>query len=38
VAGWREAGRALGMSERDLESYADAFEHPERAAALKFTS
>ncbi|MFA5265099.1 MAG: type II toxin-antitoxin system HipA family toxin [Opitutaceae bacterium] len=38
VAGWREAGRDLGMSERDLESYAEAFEHPERAAALKFTS
>ncbi len=38
VAGWREAGRALGLSERDLESYADAFEHPERVAARKFTS
>lgn len=35
VAGWREAGRALGMSDRDLESFADAFEHPERAAAQK---
>lgn len=33
VAGWREAGRALGMSNRDLEDYADAFEHPEREAA-----
>ncbi|MGH7997332.1 MAG: type II toxin-antitoxin system HipA family toxin [Opitutaceae bacterium] len=33
VAGWREVGRALGMSDRDLENYADAFEHPERAAA-----
>lgn len=33
VAGWREAGRTLGMSDRDLESFADAFEHPERAAA-----
>jgi len=33
VAGWREAGRALGMSDRDLEDYADAFEHPEREAA-----
>ncbi|MFA5265714.1 MAG: hypothetical protein WC378_17990 [Opitutaceae bacterium] len=38
VAGWREAGHALVMSERDLESYADAFEHPERVATLKFTS
>lgn len=33
VAGWREAGRALGMSDRDLADYADAFEHPERMAA-----
>lgn len=33
VSGWRKAGRALGMSPRDLEDYADAFEHPERAAA-----
>jgi len=33
VEGWREAGRALGMSDRDLENYADAFEHPERTAA-----
>lgn len=35
VAGWREAGRALGMSDRDMEDFADAFEHPERAAAQK---
>lgn len=35
VAGWRETGRTLGMSDRDLESFADAFEHPERAAAQK---
>lgn len=33
VAGWREAGRALGMSARELDDYADAFEHPERQAA-----
>jgi serine/threonine-protein kinase HipA len=33
VAGWRKAGRALGMSDRDLEDFADAFEHSERAAA-----
>jgi serine/threonine-protein kinase HipA len=38
VAGWREAGRALGMSDRDLESFADAFEHPERAAAQKHSA
>jgi len=33
VAGWREAGRALGMSNRELDDYAAAFEHPERQAA-----
>ena len=37
VAGWRKAGRALGMSDRDLEGFADAFEHPERAAAQKLS-
>lgn len=35
VAGWRKAGRVLGMSTRDLESFADAFEHSERVAAQK---
>lgn len=35
VAGWRQAGRALGMTARDLEDFAEAFEHPERAAARK---
>ena len=35
VAGWREAGRALGMSNRDLEDFEEAFEHAERAAAQK---
>ncbi len=35
VAGWRKTGRSLGMSVRDLEDFADAFEHPERAAARK---
>jgi serine/threonine-protein kinase HipA len=35
VAGWRKAGRALGMSARDLENFADAFEHSDRAAARK---
>ncbi|MEO6873897.1 MAG: HipA domain-containing protein, partial [Opitutaceae bacterium] len=38
VAGWREAGRALGMSDRDLENYADAFEHPERVQAQQFST
>ncbi|MCX6968659.1 MAG: type II toxin-antitoxin system HipA family toxin [Verrucomicrobia bacterium] len=33
VSKWREAGRALRMSDRDLEQFAEAFEHPERDAA-----
>ncbi len=33
VAGWRKAGRALGLTDRELEQFADAFEHPERKAA-----
>jgi serine/threonine-protein kinase HipA len=35
VAGWRKIGRGLGMSERELDDHADAFEHPERRAARK---
>lgn len=35
VAGWREAGRALGMTPRDLEDFSSAFEHPERAAGRR---
>lgn len=38
VARWREAGRALRMSARDLETFADAFEHSERAAARKHSA
>jgi len=33
VSGWRKLGRALGMAERELEQFADAFEHSERKAA-----
>lgn len=33
VSGWKKVGRALGMSDRELERLAEAFEHPERAAA-----
>lgn len=33
VAGWRDEGRALGMTSHDLEAFSDAFEHDERAAA-----
>jgi hypothetical protein len=32
---WRPEGRALGMSERVLEVFAEAFEHPDRAAARR---
>ena len=35
IAGWRKAGRALGMTDRELETFAEAFEHPERKAAQK---
>ena len=33
VSGWTEEGRALGMTVADLDSFSDAFEHRERAAA-----
>lgn len=35
VAAWREVGIALGMTVSDLDSFADAFEHEERAAARR---
>ena len=35
VAKWRETGKALSMTARELDEFADAFEHPERAAARK---
>ena len=35
---WREEGRALGMSENELEQFVDAFEHGERAAARKLSA
>lgn len=35
VDGWRERGLALGMTAKELETFAEAFEHPERAAAKK---
>lgn len=37
VASWRRTGRALGLSDRDLESFADAFEHSERKAAKRWS-
>jgi len=33
ISRWRDTGRALGMTDRELEPFADAFEHPERHAA-----
>jgi serine/threonine-protein kinase HipA len=35
VAGWREEGRSLGMSDAELEPFASAFEHSEREAARR---
>ncbi len=35
VGGWHKTARSLGMSDRELEDFADAFEHPERTAARK---
>jgi serine/threonine-protein kinase HipA len=35
VSNWHVVGRGLGMSEEELEPFADAFEHSERAAAKK---
>jgi serine/threonine-protein kinase HipA len=32
---WRAAGLALGMTERELDQFSDAFEHPEREAARR---
>lgn len=33
VSGWRKHGRLLGMTARELDRFAEAFEHPERKAA-----
>ena len=33
VARWREVGRGIGMSDLELDQFADAFEHSERTAA-----
>lgn len=33
IANWRDEGRAIGMSHREIEQFADAFEHPQRQAA-----
>jgi serine/threonine-protein kinase HipA len=38
VDNWHGTGRGLGMSDEELEPFADAFEHSERAAARKVIS
>ncbi len=35
AVGWSNAGRALGMSDRELDNFTDAFKDPERGAARK---
>jgi len=35
ISRWRETGQALGMTERELDQFAEAFEHPEREAARR---
>ena len=35
LAKWREVGTALGMTNQELDRFAEAFEHPEREAARK---
>jgi serine/threonine-protein kinase HipA len=35
ISRWREAGKALGMTERELDQFSEAFEHPEREAARR---
>ena len=32
ISRWRETGLALGMTERELDQFSEAFEHPERKA------
>jgi len=38
VAGWRTRGREIGMSEGELDQFADAFEHAEREAARRIAT
>lgn len=35
LSGWRETGLTLGMTERELDQFSEAFEHPEREAARR---
>lgn len=36
LSGWSAEGRTLGMTDRELEQFSDAFEHSERKAAQRF--
>jgi serine/threonine-protein kinase HipA len=38
LARWRETGLALGITERELDQFSEAFEHPEREAARRAAS
>jgi serine/threonine-protein kinase HipA len=38
VSQWRTRGKRLGMSNRDLDQFAEAFEHPERQAAQRWSA
>jgi serine/threonine-protein kinase HipA len=38
VSGWRAKGRTLGMTDRELDQFTEAFEHPERDAAKRAAS
>jgi serine/threonine-protein kinase HipA len=35
ISGWREAGKALSMTQRELDQFSEAFEHLEREAARR---
>lgn len=35
---WRQVGQSIGMSQRELDQFIDAFEHPERERARALTS
>ncbi len=35
VSQWREHGKSLGMTDAEMDHFEDAFEHPERKAAVK---
>ncbi|MEX2123321.1 MAG: type II toxin-antitoxin system HipA family toxin [Woeseia sp.] len=38
VRGWRQVGHSIGMSNRELDQFADAFEHRERKASAALIS